>query len=287
MTIQKKNTAIVFCLTTNFMFAVGNAVFDIKRFCTDWVDEVVIIYDGKLRNKDAEIIKNTFPTRFIEYDFPLKDDSVFNQETMQAFTKMVFAKFECLKLLDEYKNVICLDYDIAIVRNFKEILDFPSDYFKILLRGDTVGRQMHKPIPGYDMNREGMCACTFAVNEKLKDYLKIYEYCYRKASEYAEYIKHPEQAIFDLVFQDFKLTPSIIKDDFFISVNDPLGQKNPLGKIIHTGGSYKFWNGLTNEQWNSNYKKWIKLGGSHARTLRPVRVYKNKIKSFFKKLFNK
>jgi len=33
-------------------------------------------------------------------------------------------------------------------------------------------------------------------------------------------------------------------------------------KIIHAYGQPKFWNGLSNEQWNKNYQMWIAMGGN-------------------------
>jgi hypothetical protein len=39
-------------------------------------------------------------------------------------------------------------------------------------------------------------------------------------------------------------------------------------KIIHAFGQPKFWNGIFNEQWNNNYKLWLKVGGTRYKNSR-------------------
>ena len=282
---KKKDTAIVFCLTSNYIFAVGNILFDIKRFCSEWVSEVIVIYDGKLRYKDVQVMKSIFPTKFIEYDFPIKDTSKFNKLTYKCFTKMVYAKFECLKLLNEYHNVICLDYDIVITKDLKELVSFSEGNFKILLRGGNVGGQFHQPIPGYNMIKEGMCACTFALHDTLPNYIDIYNFCYSKVEELAKYLMHPEQGIFDLAIQEFNITTSVIPANWIVDVKSSESISIDNFMLIHSAGSYKFWHGQHNSQWNKNYLKWLKLGGSHARSLRPIKNLKRKIINFVHRLF--
>ncbi len=278
--MNKKNCAIIFCLTSNQIFAVGNMLFDIARYCFDWVDEVRIFYDGKLRSRDVKAMSAIFPVKFIEYNFPIADTSRFNALTFSAFTKMVYAKFEALKLLDEFHNVICLDYDMVIRKDFRELIDFGQGYFKITLRGGDVGGQFHKPVPGYDMGAKGMCACTFSISDRLENYQQIYDFCYRKTEELAEYLMHPEQGIFDLAFQEFKITPEIIPAAYIANPNEP-GYEDLNFALLHAAGSSKFWNGTFNQQWEDNYKEWIAQGGSHAKNRRPLRVFKDKIKAMF------
>ena len=257
---MKKNRAIVFTLSSDLAFAVACVMMDLKRISPNIADEVVIIHDG-IREKDQSLLNSIYPCRFILYDFPIKDPSIFNQGTLNHFTKMVFAKFECLRLLDEYNSVMYLDNDIVIQKDISELFERCESGMKMMPSGMNVRVQLHEPIEGYDMNKDGICGSTFVFQDHLKGYMNMYNFCYESLARYAKSLFLGEQAIFDFMIQKFDLTFSPID----VKIYSPHPNDKELidnAKIIHAYGQQKFWNGLSNEQWNRNYALWLKMGGS-------------------------
>ena len=271
---QKKRNAVLFGLTSDHIFAVACVMMDLKRIVPGLIDEVVIIHDG-ISPKDQMLLESILPSRFILYDFPLKNEKVLKAPSVQHFTKMIFTKFECLRLLDIYQNVAWMDYDIVIQSDISELFSPSDSGFKIALGGVSVREQLIEPVAEYDMNAEGMGAHVFIVQDNLKNYPEMYQFCYAKLEEYAQVLFLPEQAIFDFMIQEFE-----IKADFFdakVYGPHPSDTVNAAqAKIIHSWGQPKFWNGRHNTQWDTNYSAWLKMGG-----------YKYKPPTIFDKLWRK
>ncbi len=257
---QKKGNAVVFGLTADHIFAVACVMMDLKRIVPNLIDEVVIIHDG-VSLKDQMILASILPSRFILYDFPLNSKKVLDAPSVQHFTKMIFTKFECLRLVDTYKNVAWLDYDIVIQSDISELFAPSGSGLKISRGGVSVREQLVEPVTEYDMNAEGMGAHVFVVQDNLKNHMEMYQFCYAKLEKYAQVLFLPEQAIFDFMIQEFQIKP-----DFFdakIYGPHPTDTINAAqAKIIHCWGQPKFWNGTPNIQWDINYSSWLKMGGS-------------------------
>lgn len=259
MGIEKKNNAVVFGLTADHVFAVACVMMDLKRFSPSMVDEVVVIHDG-IRKKDREVLGSILPTRFILYSFPLKSARILNARAVRYFTKMVFTKFECLRLLDDYKNVMWMDYDMVVQNDIQELFSSEGAGIKLMPSGAPVSDQLLSQTMDYDMQAEGISACIFVLQDNLKHYQKMYRFCYESLEKYAEILYLPEQAIFDFMVQQFNLKPVPI--DRLVYSAHPTEDFSPNAKILHAFGPLKFWNGLENEQWRKNYQSWIDMGGS-------------------------
>jgi lipopolysaccharide biosynthesis glycosyltransferase len=263
MKIEKKNNAVVFGLTADHIFAVACVMMDLRRLCPGLVDEVVIIHDG-IREKDRKILGAILPTRFIQYTFPLKSRRVLDARAVRQFTKMVFTKFECLRLLDDYRNVMWMDYDMVIKEGIAELYSPSAAGIKMMPGGLPVRGQLHESIGEYDMDAEGICACIFVFQDNLKNYKEMHQFCYAKLEKYVYVLYMPEQAIFDFMIQEYRLKPDPIDVKVYSPhPTDPAHAEH--AKIIHAYGQPKFWNGLQNDQWNSNYKTWLEMGGSRYR----------------------
>jgi lipopolysaccharide biosynthesis glycosyltransferase len=274
MEIEKKNNAIVFGLTADHVFAVACVMMDIRRLSPGLVDEVVIIHDG-ISEKDRKILGGILPARFIQYDFPLKSHRVLDSRAVRQFTKMVFTKFECLRLLDDYKNVMWLDYDIVLQEDIAELFSPTEAGIKMMPSGLPVRGQLHESVDEYDMDAEGIGAGIFVFQDNLKNHKEMHQFCYAKLEKYAEILYMPEQAIFDFMIQEYRLNPDPIDARVYSPhPTDPVHAQH--AKIIHAYGQPKFWNGLKNEQWEGNYQAWLDMGGTKYRK-----------KTVFKKIISK
>jgi len=278
---MKKN-AVVFTISSDLVFAVANLLFDIKRLSPNIADEVVILHDGGLEKKDLLLLNSILPTREIKYIIPVDDLSIFNQDTLKYFTIMAYAKYECLRLLNEYKNVIYLDPDMVIKKDISPLLETCQSGIKMMPSRQKVIEQLHEKVDEYDMNKEGICGCIFVFQDH-SDYMKYYNFCIFSLNKYAGKLKLAEQAIFDFMIQkfDIKICPIDVK---IYSPHPTDKDLAPHAKIIHAYGQPKFWNGLENEQWNKNYKKWIEMGGSRYKKKSIILKAKNKLSNIFKRL---
>jgi lipopolysaccharide biosynthesis glycosyltransferase len=282
MNAEKKNRAVVFGLTADHIFAVACVMMDLKRLSPDLADEVVVIHDG-VSEADQKILMSILPTRFILYEFPIKDPRVLHAKSVQHFSKMVFTKFECLRLLNDYKDVMWLDYDIVVQADLSGLFSPCESGIKMMPGGLQVRGQLLEEVSEYDMNAEGICASTFVFQKGLGNHKSMYEFCYQKLGQYAEVLYMPEQAIFDFMIQEFRLTPTAI-DRRVYSPHPSDIEDASRAKIIHAYGQPKFWNGLSNEHWDKNYTAWLRLGGSRYALPSKLSKVKRRVQNLFHRL---
>ena len=281
MRCMKKDRAIVFTVSNNLTFAVSSIMMDIQRLSPNIVDEIVILHNGIIL-EDQKLLSSILPTRFIKYVLPFEDRSFIPDRILDYFTEMVFAKFECLKLLNDYKNVMLLDYDMVIQSDISELFDRCETGIKMMPSESIVREQLHCSVEEYNMTNINNCACLFILQDHLKNYNNMYDFCYKSLEKYADVIYLPEQAIFDFMLQEFNLQILPI-DSRIYSPHPKDDQLAPQAKIIHAYGQPKFWNGLENEQWNNNYSKWIKMGGTKYKKPKLIHKMIKRIKKLFRK----
>lgn len=274
---MKKNV-VVFTISSDLVFAVANLMQDIKRLSPTIADEIVIINDG-IDSRDLSLLNSILPTRSIKYKIPVNNLSKFNKDTLKYFTIMAYAKFECLKLLDEYRNIIYLDPDMVIVDDLSELLDKCDTGVKFMPGGMKVSSQLHRNIDEYDMDAEGICGCIFVLQDHLANYKEKYNFCISNLNRYADKLRLAEQAIFDFMIQEFKLKYFKLERDIY-SPHPTEVHLLKNAKILHAYGQPKFWNGLNNEQWNKNHKKWLQMGGINYKQKSFARKLKDKLLTY-------
>jgi lipopolysaccharide biosynthesis glycosyltransferase len=199
---------------------------------------------------------------------------------------MVFTKFECFRLLNEYKNVLWLDYDIVIQKDISELFAPCESGIKMMLTNQKVSVQLHEEIEDYDMNVECISTGTFVLQDNLKNYQNLYCFCYDALKKYAKKLCLPEQAIFDFMLQKYNIKIELMNANEYAP--HPTDLKNAENaKIIHAYGQPKFWNGLKNEQWEKNYKEWLKMGGSPNQSSRFIKKLRHRCKCVLSRIFKK
>lgn len=233
---------------------------NIKETNSHLFDEIVVYHDG-IKTKDQELIKSIYNTRFIEYTYKPKSK---NDEVISYFSRMVYCKYECFALLDDYDEVVWSDYDVVVQGRLDEFCSIKDDEFNILTCGDVLRNFMYKDIINkeileYDLDLAGVSTPLFALSSKLKDYDKIYRWCYEKTTAWGDDFYLPEQCIFSMAVQEFGIkTKRFEFDDYACFPTKSKGGE----KIIHAAGPVKFWNGMNNDTWNRLYNEWLKIGGT-------------------------
>lgn len=263
-----KKRAVVFGFTGNMAFAVSCVMLDLRRHCLGRFDEVVCLHDGAISPEDMDRMRAILPVRFIEYECPIADLSKVHQGTLGYFSHMVFSKYECLRLLEDYSMVVFLDYDIVLTGSLDDVFAPSPGGVKMLLDG-TVRTQLHPEhrsiaIPGIDMDGHGMCASLFVFEDTLP-YREMLRYVYEVTEEYAPYLYGPEQFGFSMMLQHFGIQDVVPLEGDDLSLHPRDLARRPDARILHAYGQPKFWNGLHDSRWDENYAKWTGMGGSRYR----------------------
>lgn len=258
-------TAIVTGGTKKDVSAMGVLALNIKEIAPDLADELIIYHDG-ISRKEQKIIQNIFPTRFCEYQFPIDFISRRKNSSLRYFSSMIFCKYECFKLLEEYDRVIWTDYDVLIRRNLKELL--ASDAGLQIVEDNEALQTMFLPdikvedFTEYDLQKNGVCTPLFVMTPQIGDYRQFYNWCIEKTRQYAPYIYYPEQCILSMLVQKFQISyDNLSREKYALHPRDDDGEAS----IIHAYGRPKFWEGLYNEKWAEYYQEWLTLGGSRYR----------------------
>lgn len=256
-------TALVTGGTGKDIAAMAVLALNIKETNSSWIDELVIFHDG-IRKQDKDVMNCIFPVRFERYKCPVSRLKLFQNKSVRYFSSMVFCKYECFRLLDDYDMVIWSDYDVLIKEDISEIAGGTKN-FRIVVNEDEILRNMFfKSIEKYDMSEydmNGKCICTplFALKKGLCEYKEYYQWCYEMTKRYIRDLYLPEQCIMTMLVQKYKLSLDTIDRNVY-AVHPK--EDHPEAKILHAYGPSKFWSGLDNDQWNGYYQQWLSLGGS-------------------------
>ena len=259
------------CLVTggskNDAAPIGVLLLNLKE-TQSWIDHLIVFHDG-ISTRDQEVAKSILPVDFIHYSYP-GNRSKFNEIVKYQYSEMVFCKYECFKLLERFQTVMWTDYDVVFQRDVGELLEQCTNSIRTLMyrSTDEVGtlrRQLRygkEQIVGnkYDLDTLSMATGLFVLSGNLSaSPQELYEHCIRLTEEYGDCLCLPEQAIFDMLFQDFNITPEPIPWTYATHPTDKTAASAP---ILHAYSQPKFWNGLENEKWNAYYTQWLSMGGS-------------------------
>lgn len=239
---------------------------NIKETNSHLFDEIVVFHDG-IKDKDQKLIKSIYNTRFIEYTYRPKTK---NDEVISYFSRMIYCKYECFALLDDYDEVVWSDYDVVVQDKLDDFCTINGDEFNILTCSSKLKTMFYKDISNkdilnYDLDSDGIGTPLFALSNKLEKYKEIYRWCYDKTTAWGEDLYLPEQCIFSIAVQEFKIR--IKRYEFSEYACYPTKAKGGE-KIIHAAGPVKFWNGIHNDNWNRLYHEWLDMGGTNYSDLR-------------------
>lgn len=260
---QKKDAAPMAVLALN-----------IKDVCPNLADKLIVFHDG-ISRKDQELIKSIFPTEFRRFTFDLPKRVYKANPSVRYFSEMVFCKFECFNLLNEYDRVIWTDYDVVINRDLEELKDETRGGLQLIMSEGTLRYKFKENMPEeflskYDMiSNAGVSTPLLILTRQIGDYNTYYKWCIENTKKYAEYLNMPEEGIFSLCIQEFGISVyPLPKPEYALHYRKDVAD----AAIHHAIGQPKFWNGKYNERWQGYYKEWLDMGGSkYRRTLSEIR----------------
>jgi len=284
-----KKTALVTGGTAKDVPAIAALILNIKQINYKFTDDIIVFHDG-ISESDQIIIKKILPVKFRYYKYPGNTDD-FPDGLKNYFSTMIFCKYECFNLLNEYKTVIWTDYDVILNNDISELL-IPIPFgFRMML--DTIHKDIRTMFTNEinnisvknNLDVPAICTPIFVFFDNMIKYNEYYNYCLEKTDKFAPYLYLPEQCIFNLLIQDYNIQYENI--DYQTYCANPLHVNiTESTKIIHAYGQPKFWNGLNNSVWENNYKTWLKMGGSvyyHKKLFYIIKKYLKEISKKFLK----
>lgn len=261
---MKKDLAIVFGVSDNYVFALANVLIGMKKHCKKFWDDIIVYHlgiDKETQDKLNQILDCTF-INFENLSSKLK----VNEEVKKEYSLLTFARFECFNLLNKYHKIIWQDVDILIKKDFSSLLSYgeKSGFAATLsVDGFYVESNFKKIIPEYEMFTPLYNAGIMCLSDKLKNYEIMAEWCYKKTCEYCDIIRFADQGIINLLIQEFNI--EVEKIDILKYCCHPTKPEAPKATIVHAYGSNKFWNydpykKMFPEWWENN-EEWKKISG--------------------------
>ena len=262
--MEKKKLAVVLCSTSNQMFAVGNVLIGLKKhFSLNEKDYDIILYiSGKINIKDENALKKIYNNIIINHYVSPLEKTMKNANCTLMWSLMAFARYEAFELLDNYNKVLYLDTDILIQKDIIELLNINKDisvsYESINLRENVENKILSEKFNSdkYNLDAKVFNSVVLLINDSIKKRKEIKEWCYKMTEKWLM----ADQPIFNLMVQEFNLEVNDFSDKYnryYLSNN----ADNEDAYILHTAWEKKFWNGINNNEWNENNKKWIEFGG--------------------------
>lgn len=255
---MKKELAIVFGVTDNMAFALGNVFLGLKKHCQNLKADIIVFEQG-LKNKDKRILNSIFPCKFIEYRFPHQGH--LTNKTLKQFSELTFSRYECFDLLNHYKNVLWLDIDILIKKDITPLLEYSSTGIS-LTTGDTSSTDFTIEVDGLRTGDTKYNAGVMYLQDNLPNHKQLKDWCYQKTVKMAKFLKCADQGIINLMIKEFGLDVHFFPKEYNFNpgfINDKRLKK---AAILHTFCQEKFWNYWIESEWDENYKEWRRLGGS-------------------------
>jgi glycosyltransferase involved in cell wall biosynthesis len=253
---------------------VGHLLLQLKDTNPDLFDEVLIYHIGGCSEKDVQIFNSLFPCTLVNYNSPLPEE-IFSYPSFARFSKLVTARYEMFRLLEQYDTVVWLDTDLLLQGSIAELIGYAEiSGFAILredpvnkssLQPDTMRTNFYRDLPGYDMSAYSYCTGIIALSRKLRPQADYTAWCYQKTAAWAENLNLPDQGVINALIQEFKLDAVPINASSY-GAFPYYGRDCSQSSCLHSWGANKFWNDwylyLKYPKWKAYYDHWRELGGS-------------------------
>ena len=268
----KAQVLIVTAATGNWAFAVATLILALRRHNPRLAADFLLLHDKALPAHDCALLEKLgFRCQLFQpAALPLPPAS------LAQFSPLCLAKFYCFSALQEYETVLWLDADTVIQDDISEI--FEMGPLSLALE-DPEFSETHTTLPArVNVLRElpdldGSCPNynygVIVFRRKLPA-RELALFCQEMLSTQASELRYPDQAVFNALVQKLQKTRPELFTPLPLTYN--CHPRNPLAlqaAIVHAFGAYKLWNdGLTAAcfpEWQRDYARWLKLGGSPYR----------------------
>ena len=264
-----KNTACLFACSEAFAFALYVTLKTFFAHSAQLADQAdIFVYAYRWSDRTKKIISSCGPVKIVDYELP---SNIPLTAQVLRFSPALYARFEAFNLLGRYENVICLDSDILVQKELKDVLEQVDE--GVGLVKDTlpsVGKNFIHPIAGYDFLKPCYNA-GFIVLKRNKlpvPGAEISRWLYTMLKEQSHNVELGDQGLINLALQHFNLVLHEISTLWNLPASNAR-RKLQKAYIIHSTGHRKFWSYYYFREWYSDYKCWYQAGGI------PVSIRKN------------
>ncbi len=262
---MRKHLCFLVAVSGNIAFAAGNIAIALERYMS--IDYDLLIYTHGLDGQDKNTLNGLPHCRVVEFSFEqgfvdyMMNELPENCRFRDVNKLMRFCHFEAFRLLDEYENVVWIDADMSIQADLADILQY-APFGMTLDTPWKTGDQFIEPIEGFDMEKDAYCSGIMMLNATIP-YKQIYEWLYQKTKECAPFMKNGDQAIINLMIQEFKLEPRAMPLETYQCI---CWKKEAIdAKVVHFGTVRKVWNDNVIlscfPEWYRTHKCWLECGG--------------------------
>jgi lipopolysaccharide biosynthesis glycosyltransferase len=272
----KRLLAVVFAATDNMAFALGAALLSFRENSPKlFAKAKFFVFSQNLSDKNKEILSQIADIVFKDFKPPFSTDKI---KTINVYSPVSLARYECFNMLADFKNVLWLDIDILILKELEDILSFRHNGMALASDGHKVSFNFFKTplyVEGVEKNKN---SGVILFSDALKNPQEIAAWCYAKTYEKAALLRFPDQGILNWALQTFSIQTQDLPLTFNTSLfSTPVKIRD--AHILHAMGIHKFWNAAPFKDWFTFYSRWQNLGGQ------PIPSQKiNKCVSFLFKL---
>jgi len=243
--MHKKDCALVFGITGDYTFALGNVLLGLKKHCkTFWND--IIIFHTDVTVEHQEKLNSILKCKFINFGKNEWCKKVLDAMPANRYSIATFFRYECFNLLTEYKKVLWSDVDILVQSDFSDILAYGDISGYACTRSHEftpIEANFSQIIEGYDMFIPIYNAGFLLITDILLKYGDLAKWCYEKTIELADILRMPDQGILNLMLQDFNIKAEEIDIYKFHCFTDwPQALDPSVASIVHAYSPRKFWN---------------------------------------------
>ena len=260
---KKKKVALVFGITSNYLFALANTLIGLTKHNKKFWDDIIVYYD-QLNDESIERINKITVCKFINFS---KKDYLekLPKDVLQKYSEACFYRYECFELLKEYETVVWNDVDILIQGDITGLLDYGQNG-GFAITQNTVGfnneANFSKLIMEYDMYVPLYNSGILVLKDTIPNYEKMRDWCVSKTIEYSSILRWPDQGILNLLIQEFNINIDLIDINKYCCHPSQM-EYTDTASIIHAYGDEKFWSSDALKQkfpeWVTNNEEWRKI----------------------------
>lgn len=267
MVLEKKEKLIILGATGNLTFAVANVLMGIKKHSPD-IGADFTVFHNDITENDQKLLNYIIPCKFIEYEMPINTNGV-EQSSFARYSKLAFSRYECFRMLDEYKQVLWMDVDILIQKDISGIFDYAKTGISLYQEEAPLQECFSSNDLGYDMNGSHYNSGVLLLRDNLPDYSKMADWLYSKTYEFAQYLKYADQGVINILLQEFKLEVENLPEKYNCH---PRKSDIKNACTVHPYSPQKFWCWYEKmyhfKEWDKNNKEWLKMGGTPYKGLK-------------------
>lgn len=253
---MKKKVALVLSGTSNLVSSIACVIINAEIKSPGFIDDVYVFHD-KISETDQKALNKYRPVHFIKYENILTKSYI--EPQYQYFGLLCYGIFEIFDLLEKYENVIYLDSDVIIKKDFSSIINYGP--IGLIDTGKKMSESFKTFPSGVTKDFNTRNTGVVVVNDTL-NYVGLTEFCYKTTLEQQDNNLFADQSMLAYCLFLKKINITLLPKEY----NRVFG-KDYNDIIVHCiNRNKKPWNNSIvngiHPDWNLYYSMWLDLGGS-------------------------